>query len=300
MGKLFAVSEGFEIKEINPSDRDRVVIDYCKMIFEAEQASDCFFVEDDIYHREFSYGNITDLMYGKWDEIKSDSRFEGISQKAMNLIGQNMFHPFGGRSVSKADFDCETEPKCYNGFDNGCENLQLPCVYVKCIASWYAWRRKWFQDNPHLIDWSQAEESFLPCPKAINSILKRELMQHGINPENIARKELVFQFEKKVLSHKARNGMREAYIRQIGEEICLANFYKFEPEISTFNQQQKKSLRAIYSIRNKEGKKQYISLDFEKGMFEYHNEHGDHLGEYHFEGTSNKKAEPDHRLLLLS
>ena len=49
----------------------------------------------------------------------------------------------------------------------------------------------------------------------------------------------------------------------------------------------------------KDGKKQYISLDFHKGMFEFHDEKGIHLGEYFFDGTRNKGAEESHNLRTL-
>jgi len=45
-------------------------------------------------------------------------------------------------------------------------------------------------------------------------------------------------------------------------------------------------------IKNNE--KQYNSLDFHKGMFEFHDEKGRHLGEFLFDGTMNKEAQRNH------
>ena len=60
-----------------------------------------------------------------------------------------------------------------------------------------------------------------------------------------------------------------------------------------------KSLRKIYSILNRNGKKQYISLDLRHGMMEFHDEKGTHLGEFRFTGVKNAEAESSHDLQAL-
>ena len=68
--------------------------------------------------------------------------------------------------------------------------------------------------------------------------------------------------------------------------------------MSTNEQKDCGSLREIYVIM-KDGKNQYISLDFHKGMFEFHDEKGIHLGEYLFDGTPNEEAKKSHNLRTL-
>ena len=89
-----------------------------------------------------------------------------------------------------------------------------------------------------------------------------------------------------------------AYCREIGKKVCEVNYYQHEKDLSNKEQQHCKSLRCIYSI-TKNGQKQYISLDFHKGMFEFHDESGRHLGEFLFDGTWNKKAEESHNFKTL-
>lgn len=45
---------------------------------------------------------------------------------------------------------------------------------------------------------------------------------------------------------------------------------------------------------NRDGKRQYISLDFAHGMFEYIDSHGNHIGEYRLTGDFNSSAQTDH------
>jgi len=65
-------------------------------------------------------------------------------------------------------------------------------------------------------------------------------------------------------------------------------------ELSNLERQYAKSLREIYSIMNKDSKLQFISIDFAHGMFEFHDENGEHQGEYRFDGSYNSPKQPDH------
>ena len=82
----------------------------------------------------------------------------------------------------------------------------------------------------------------------------------------------------------------------IGGEICRCNYYTYEAELSDFERQYAKNPIEIYSIINRNGKRQFISIDFHHGMFEFHDETGAHLGEYRFDGSFNSNAEADHSL----
>lgn len=93
----------------------------------------------------------------------------------------------------------------------------------------------------------------------------------------------------------------EAYASKIGGEICRYNYYTYEKELSNLERQYAKSLREIYSIVNRNGNLQFISIDFGHGMFESHDENGKHQGEFRFDGcTSNKGSSANHDLKCVS
>ena len=89
------------------------------------------------------------------------------------------------------------------------------------------------------------------------------------------------------------------YASKIGGEICRCNYYTYEAELSDMERQFAKSIREIYSIVNKGGLEQFISIDFGHGMFEFHDKNGEHQGEFRFNGTLNSGVEADHRLKSL-
>ena len=90
-------------------------------------------------------------------------------------------------------------------------------------------------------------------------------------------------------------GEKQGYSYKVGGNICESNYYQFEQRLSSAEQQCCGAQRYIYSIL-KQGQKQYISLDVEKGMFEFYDEYGKHIGEYHYDGTRNTEAKPSHNL----
>lgn len=92
----------------------------------------------------------------------------------------------------------------------------------------------------------------------------------------------------------------EAYARQFGGTIAKMNYYSLDKELSK-NESKAASgtLRAIYSLTGSNGKKKYISIDHKHGIFEYYNFRGIHQGEFRFDGTKNKNANPSHNLKTL-
>ena len=102
------------------------------------------------------------------------------------------------------------------------------------------------------------------------------------------------------ITYQPAGGEKEGYIREIGTRLCQANYYTYDREVSDKNKERSGYgvLRVIFSIIGRQGKKQYISLDFEKGMFEYYDYLGRHMGEYRFDGSNNKRAERSHDILV--
>ena len=86
-----------------------------------------------------------------------------------------------------------------------------------------------------------------------------------------------------------------AYAERIGTEVCESNYYRHEAELSDLERRRAgDSYRKIFSIQNGFGKFQFLSIDFVHGMFEALDEHGDHQGELHFDGSFNSGAMIDH------
>lgn len=232
MGNLFAIPEGFEIDNIQPDQRNDMIENYCSMIALADADHHLFYAQDDIYLHTYSFGNITNLIYAEWDKIKCDPQFAGISQCSCQLLCSNISKPLFGKPLTKDEFERTTiEPKAYNGFKNGSENSHNP--YVGCMPSWYSWKQLWFCKNQSLIDWHQSKEPFLPCVERIYEILNRELSKYKISSYDAL--DVCTVFYEKVMSSKAAGKEKEGYINDLGRELCVANYYIYEKEISSHN-----------------------------------------------------------------
>ena len=189
---------------------------------------------------------------------------------------------------SNSEFNRIPEPKTNGGF----EITPLPAHYIYNVSTWRDWRIDYFSHNPDQIDWHKATNKLLPEPQDTLEIMQRELKYFSYESTT----SIVRSFHGLVLS---KGSDMEAYIAAIGSEICRVNYYIEETELSSREQQRARSLRKIFSIM-REGHKQYISLDFEKGRFEFFNERGEHQGEFYFDGncSSEPRTDPQHQLHL--
>ncbi|CAD6882449.1 hypothetical protein [Methylomonas albis] len=89
-----------------------------------------------------------------------------------------------------------------------------------------------------------------------------------------------------------------ALIQSIADRIAKLNGYKFNPNLSTSNQIKSKSYRKIYESICENGKKIYLSVDFEKGAFELCNHEGEHQGEIKFDGEKSGIAQLNHNIFI--
>lgn len=299
-GNLLLTAEGLETIHIPEKDRENTVIEFYIMKSEAERNKDCFFVLESVYSHEFSYGSFYPNLYCMtWAEFKACHSLKGIGQRVYELMHAFCQNP---NILSLADenaFFEKDEPRAYTGYSNP---KSFP-VFVGDRTAWEAWHRDWFSTHPSDIDWRCATNEWLPRQDIIMAILKRELLtkfrEEGYNESDakrmlgqIANKDIVNVFHKRVMGQKG--DMIEGYASKIGGEICLCNYYTYEAELSSLEHQRANSLRKIYSIVNKNGKLQFISIDFRHGMFEFLDENGEHQGEYHFDGSYNSPSSPDH------
>lgn len=197
------------------------------------------------------------------------------------------------QDIEREDFVLIKGNKGFAGFDYS--SPDIPYDYVKCVASWYNWRIKWMAHHPEDIKWT--DDNFLPNKHYSNLILREELEKVK---GRFDRSRYVDLFYEHVMKPKKAGGEKEGYIREIGTRLCQANYYTYDREVSDKNKERSGYgvLRVIFSIIGRQGKKQYISLDFEKGMFEYYDYLGRHMGEYRFDGSNNKRAERSHDILV--
>lgn len=304
-GSLLVTAEAMELAGIPADCRDQAVSDFHRMKTEAERRHDRFYALAELYGHQFSYGDFySGLLYRSWPDFHADLVLASISQKTHQLIQAfsqcAMLPPLN----SEVDFQKKEMPHAHTGYCNP----QGHADYVGNMPAWEEWHREWYTVHPQEIDWSGAANDWFPRQDLILEILRRELLvtflEEGMDSEEakkavaaIADENVAHEFHDKVMKHKG--DALEGYAKKIGDEICCCNYYTYEAELSDMERQYAKSMREIYSIVNKDGKEQFISIDFGHGMFEFHDEDGEHLGEFRFDGSQNSGIEADHRLKSL-
>lgn len=305
-GSLLVTAEGMELSYVPDVNRDKAVGDFHRMKTEAERRHDQFYALPDLFSHQFSYGGFyTGLLYRAWPEFHADQVLASISQNTHQMI-QSFSQCIKLPVIAKeADFQQKEQPHAHTGYCNP----QGYGDFVGNIPAWEVWHRKWYTAHPQEIDWSTAMNDWFPRQDLTLHILKRELLaklgEDGLMREEskqvvaaIAVGNIAHEFHDKVMKHKG--DALEGYASQIGGEICRCNYYTYEAELSDMERKYAKSLREIYSIINKNGKEQFISIDFGHGMFEFLDENGAHKGEFRFDGTQNSGAEVDHGLKCLT
>lgn len=296
MGHLFLISDSFELSVIPLQNRDKIFGNFCKIVNLVKINKDSFFANDDFYIKQFSFGNIYEFICKTWAEINSNPNTMGISTTTYNLyfdLMKDTTH-LSKHINSIADFNQRFADQHfgYSGLENG--SLYNP--YISNEKTWYEWKCSWYCIHQNEIHWESAENNFLPNLSNSNAILWDEVLSH--NMENNLKNyngDKVTTFYEEVM--KKKGSEMAAYAKQIGSKVAKLNYYSLDKPLSkNENRAAGGSFREIYSIVNADGEKQYISIDHKHGMFEYYDHKGKHLGEYRFDGTSNKPAQNSHNL----
>lgn len=295
-GSLLVTIDGLETSHIPEEERDGAVLGFYEMKSEAERHDDRFFALASIYSHAFSYGAFyPGFVNMSWTDFKTAKTLKGISQATFELMQSFCQIPDVKTLSSEAEFQKTKEPHAHTGYSNP----QGLTDFVGNLKDWSEWHNNWIEQHPNDIDWSGALNDLFPRPDEIIRILRREVvLELGDEvSRSIKDEDLVNVFHEEIMKHKGAD--IHAYANKIGGEICYCNYYVYEAGLSDMERQYAKSMRAVYSIVNREGFQQYISIDFGHGMFEFHNENGDHLGEFRFDGSSNSGIEKDHALKCL-
>lgn len=307
VGNILITKEGAEVSQISSSCLDSCVRAFYEMYYKAMESGDRFYVLEAMMAEQYSYGEYYPaFLHLDWESFHNIPSLSAISFSTYYFI-MNALTNLPRKIDGEISFSHLEEPRGKGGFQYpGCK-----VDFIYDIPKWNSWHHNFLLSHPQVIEWTM--HSFLPNISKTLEIIEEELVLH-LGEEEIDKrlKNKDFHIEEKfdkplkgnaktllfhrdVMSIYPAGGGRQGYCMKIGKAICECNYYQYEAELSSKEQQLCGSQRSIFSVL-KEGHKQYISIDFEKGMFEFHNERGEHLGEFHYDGTQNGKARVDHNL----
>lgn len=306
-GHILITQEGAEIARISRDERDNVVRAFYEMYFNAMSNGDKFYMLNEAYTHQYSYGECyPSFLSLSWDEFRNTPSLEGISFNTYNCIADSLQN----LPICIADerhFTSLKIPRAEGGF----KYSESDTDYLHNTFQWLLWRKRHLTVHPEDIVWDS--HPFLPNQEVIRTIIEQEIYSH-FTKENVLNylskpeyhqfediskpckmNALILLFHKEVMKLYPSGGEKQGYSHKVGGNICESNYYQFEQRLSSAEQQSCGAQRYIYSVL-KQGRKQYISLDVEKGMFEFYDEYGKHIGEYHYDGTRNTEAKPSHNL----
>lgn len=243
---------------------------------------------------QYSFGSIGTLLYSEWNVFKNNPALKGIGFNTyQRLIDCFTVNPCP-QEINNQAYKAYLKRKGYIGLAKfGIPAILLPYTYD--YQSYNKWQSDWYRMHPSDITWS-ADSPFLPNMEYVEKVLEDELVRASKyeytlgDAQNSRVHKLAITFHDKVM--RMKGAQLRSYTQVIGGKICLGNAYTFEHQLSV---EESKAHggdpRSIYSIE-KNGVKQYISLDFAHGMFEFLDHKGKHQGEFHFDGSPNKPADP--------
>lgn len=326
MGKILLEERNLLTENIPEKDRDATIDDFGKMHAAASGLHDEFFALESLYGDMdapiFRY-------FQNWNDFIKQEYGKNVSLNSFQILQEIFAQTPNLTSVSTVEeFFSQEKPLAEGGFryPEGDGKLLVD------VPTWRKWKESWFCANQELIDWTGLEDCFFLNSDVIAEILNQEnrcyivkrledsevddISEEKINEffcsqkvchidedlskglkENAA---AVF-FHSIVMNSHARGGDRQGYASTIGAAVCKSNYYIELPELSAMEKDaapegRNNVQRKIFGIKTKECKWKFVSIDFEKGMFEFHNDNGEHLGEYWFDGSRNADAQADHDL----
>lgn len=311
--------DGMDLAKVTPTARDaemKKLLDLLDEFYQHGVEPKC---EEGMISREYALGDWQTFIFSPFEDVR---KWNISSQTFARMSTSLMAKPGVFRDINNEEW------KKSKGFRSDCgfSTIDTGLNYSGDVDTWHKNREKYFRANQKDIDWKGRDDfdlSFLPnrhrsdlslqreIYKFVKEIFKKEAIKNNWTEDeykqNFSRrcKEIAEQLDKnvgvtfhaKVMSDKY--GSREALAESIGTEICEMNFYVFEKTLTKNERKTSKSHRKIFSIINKNGVKQYISIDFAHGMFEFHNHKGEHLGEFRFNGMLNSPSDPTHNLRTL-
>ena len=285
-----------DIGLLAPADKDSGIRDFLDLIDCFRENSVSVYKEEGFDSHQYSYGSPEVLFYLSWKDALASMEFKGISQSVFEMIAPSLMqYPGIGREITNQAWETTAEYKSDFGLDIF---RPVPERYASRRNDWHKNRAVYYMTEQPGFKWPGNADSYLPNKPYSDSILETEVERHKKMDDyskhlaKLDKEPLFVQFHQGVMAHKGAG--LPAYIDEVGSKICEANFYRLEVELSKEERRLSHAPRKIYSMLNRDGKRQYISLDFAHGMFEYLDSHGNHVGEYRLTGDFNSPAQPDH------
>lgn len=305
MGHLLVTTESLEIKDIPKENRGDSIRDFFNFVTDIDNMKeDSVHISSEVASHQFSYGNIySGLFYASAQYLKT----LGIDGLVYQLMCQNINRPsFNSYKDSKA-WDDISQPKGYTGFEGTVASMSPYFYHI--YPDWLKFKADYYRQHNDEIPWDDRHKNYLPNPHYLLCNMEDKIKEIGLDEKykegcesqgvhKQAVETLPFRLKKAadMLHEYARDlgGDINAFAEEIGRLYAEANYYVYEADLTSSERAANgKSLRSIYSLYGQEQKVIYISVDFKHCMLEYHNEVGDHEGEYRLDGTSNKQENGD-------
>lgn len=301
MGNIRLIPMGFETVDIVENERNGVLLEFLGMKEAAKE--DNLYADVSLFTYPFSYGNFyDDFVYASWDKFRTKSSLKGFAQNTIQYLQSIWFQQPVIQTISnEVEWESKHEPRINAG-------LRKPILipnYIYDSNTHSQWIHDWLTANPNMINWESAVNDVFPYPQKIHSFMQK-LVEEQCNPSlwhkeqyavlrpdgtwHLRDTEIVNAFHGEYLRHLDA-AERKAVSERIGTHICELNHYQFEEEGSRIESQHN-SGRKIFSIK-KNGHKQYLSVDFVHGMFEFIDEYNVHQGEKRFDGSYNSDPTPE-------
>ena len=294
--------DGIETANIAEEVRDGAFYEWGLLVEFFHQTSVVVVKQEGMDSHCFSYGSIYDLLYSSRQVFCQEPSLKGISQRTYQMIAPLLMqHPCVGGEISETKWNRKEYPKASYGMR---ENVQ-EVPYVTTVSGWQEARAKYYAIHQGEYVWQDEDDDddFLPNRLFSDKLLEDEIKKYACEDEYKkekalhGRSALATVFHKHVMGKKGPALM--ANTEEVGSRVCEFNYYQYEKELTAREHALTGGKRKIYSIINREKRKQYISLDFRHGMMEFHDGTGKHLGEFRFTGEKNAEAEDSHDLKTL-
>lgn len=307
--------DGMNLEKVNPSERDAEMNSLFDLLDEFHDHGLSPQCENGMESHEYAFGYLKEFIYDKYNHVRQWN----ISNKTFQRMQPTlMANPGIFREIDEEGWQKKS------GFKNDCgfQSIDKGEHYSGDVDTWHNNRETYYRKNQCEIDWNN-RDAFLPNRNRSDEILRmridrfvEEMVKDEARRNKWAKddynklfsnrckeikdkwdKNVGVTFHKEVMNDK--NGSLKALADEVGTQICEINFYTYEDQLTKNEKKATKSQRKIFSLINKNGEKQYISIDFAHGMFEFHDKNGIHLGEYRFNGMHNSGAEPSHNFKTL-
>ncbi|MGB0931301.1 MAG: hypothetical protein ACPGVB_11020 [Chitinophagales bacterium] len=268
-------------------NQTKLLAELALVINKIQENGDKIYLPADTWEFNFVWGKLEEL-YSKSNEI-----FPWLEPQSP--VFQFFVYQFLQSTLSEqTNFEDLTVANASTTGLVGLELSEIPIrKYIYNLFSLWEFYCYYYSNHPEDIDWKGRNA----LPNTLYSNLYLIAMYNQKYPGNahLSDKEKLNDFcTDKIRSIRSNRGD----LVEIAREIAHRNYYKENTELSSQEQQLKGSFRTIFEIE-KQGTKQYLSLDYENGLFELCGENGNHIGAINYLDEMKEKSKDDHSITSL-